>query len=112
MNLCACLFDSEGLGAELFKQFKNLTFFFKGNHITTRKKHVRVLEKETIADTNIGLSESTKQSSSSALNNSGNGLKTLNSETHCSEIKSKDNSSLPLSSIVSIFIPLCKTDTC
>ncbi|KAJ8727620.1 hypothetical protein PYW07_001739 [Mythimna separata] len=69
-----------------------------GNHVTTRKKHIRGLEKEPLPESNMGLGDTTKQSST-ALNSSGNGVNTLNSNTHCSEINPDDNSSLPLSSI-------------
>ncbi|KAJ8733237.1 hypothetical protein PYW08_001535 [Mythimna loreyi] len=69
-----------------------------GNHVTTRKKHVRVIEKDTTAESNMGLSDATKQPSS-ALNNCGSGLNTLNSNTNCSEINPTDSSSLPPSSI-------------
>nr|XP_021187613.2 proteoglycan 4 isoform X2 [Helicoverpa armigera] len=68
-----------------------------GNHVTTRKKHVKVLEKET-SEATLGVSEITKQSSS-VLNNSNSGLNMLNSNSHCSQIKPSGQSTHSLNSM-------------
>ncbi|CAH0605824.1 unnamed protein product [Chrysodeixis includens] len=69
-----------------------------GNH-STRKKHAKVLEKEALLESNIGVNESTKLSSN-VQSNSNTGLNTLNSNSHSSQIRSNESSCL--SAIVKI----------
>lgn len=68
-----------------------------GNH-GIRKKHVKVLEKEVGLESSGGLNDITKQSSN-VLNNSGNVLNNISSNTHSSQIKLNESSSIALNAI-------------
>lgn len=76
-----------------------MTNLVSGNH-STRKKHAKSLEKEVLLESNIGLNDSSKQSSN-IQSNSSTGLNTLNSNSHSSQTKCNESSCL--SAIVSIF---------
>ncbi|XP_022825238.1 uncharacterized protein LOC111355522 isoform X2 [Spodoptera litura] len=68
-----------------------------GNH-GIRKKHVKVLEKEVGFESSGGLNDGTKQTSNT-LNNSGNVLNNLSSNTHSSQMKLNESSSIALNTI-------------
>lgn len=64
---------------------------------------MKVLEKEVGLESSGGLNDITKQSSN-ILNNSGNVLHNISSNTHSSQIKLNESSSIALNAIVSMFI--------
>ncbi|XP_075971708.1 uncharacterized protein LOC142973652 [Anticarsia gemmatalis] len=65
-----------------------------GNHITTRKKYPRVIDKDTHSESNLNISESSRQNTGT---NSSNNVLSL---SQSSQLRSNESSSLNLESIV------------